>query len=234
MPRSNAQSSAYKNLSAATKADLSARAARIKAVLHRSLVEVGRELIEAKAILSHGQFIKWVEAECGMTARTAQLIMGAYRLCLKYENFSHLGRSALFALGVSDVPPSTLIAVQRLIDAGNLPTYSDVRSLVHAAKADRLSPVSLAVAVENAPAQAHVVDLETHRVLAAVRSSLAAADPAVAESVEQFRGRVDVNEIAIWLAELLDDGQIFRLTTLLRAAPSDATLDWLADALEAI
>jgi hypothetical protein len=52
------------------------------------------------------------------------------------------------------------------------------------------------------------------------------------EGLQEFRDRVDVAEIAIWLSAVLDDGQVFKLNTMLRNAPSDMTLDALADALD--
>jgi hypothetical protein len=97
----------------------------------------------------------------------------------------------------------------------------------------RPSPVSLAVAVENGTAKAQVIDIAVHRTLAAAKASLAAAGPA-REGLQEFRDRVDVAEIAIWLSAVLDDGQVFKLNTILRNAPSDMTLDALADALDAI
>ena len=95
----------YQNLSTETLADLAERAARIKAALQRSVVEIGHELIEAKKHLTHGQFATWVERETGLSIRMAQLIMRAYALCRENENFSLLGRSALFALMPHLSPP---------------------------------------------------------------------------------------------------------------------------------
>lgn len=235
MPRNSAQRaqpSAYRHLSEATAAELSKRAARIKATLHKSLVEVGHELTEAKRLLNHGGFVKWVERETGISARTAQLIMSAYRLCLKNENFSHLGRSALFILGAADVPPATVTAISKMIEAGSVPSYSDVRTLVRAAQLARPSPVSLAVAIgRDDPAKAQVIDFAVHKTLAKVNASLAAAGP-TSEGLQEFRDRIDVCEIAVWLNAVLDDRQVFKLATMLRNA--DATLDALADALDAI
>ena len=127
----------YRKLSASTVAKLAKCATRIRAALERSLVEVGRELTEANKILAHGQFAAWVERETGLSIRTAQLIMSAFRLCLKNENFSRLGRSALFVLGASDVPASAIAAVSRQIATGRVPRYVDTKEIVRAAKARR-------------------------------------------------------------------------------------------------
>ena len=103
----------YRNLSPAVVAKLAGYATRIKATLRRSLDEVGRELTEAKDLLNHGQFVDWVEHDVGMTARTAQHIMSAYRLCLKKRNFALLARSSLYLLGAADMPANTLAGCVR-------------------------------------------------------------------------------------------------------------------------
>jgi hypothetical protein len=97
MPECPAELSDYRTLPPDVVATLKERAVRIRATLQRSLMEAGCELTEAKDILSHGQFTAWVERETGLTIRTAQMIMSAYRLCLKNENFSLLPKSALYA-----------------------------------------------------------------------------------------------------------------------------------------
>jgi hypothetical protein len=119
----------YDALPSSTRAELSSRAARIKAALHRGLVEVGRELMGAKDVLNHGGFTKWVETETGMSIRTAELIMRAYRVAQKYENFSDLSRSALVILGADDLPTSTLQAISDRIAAGDVPTLAEVKRI---------------------------------------------------------------------------------------------------------
>src|SRR5262249_39601338 len=117
----------YQNLSAETLADLAERAARIKAALQRSVVEIGRELIEAKKHLTHGQFDTWVEREPGLSIRMAHLIMRAYALCRENETFSLLDRSALFAL--SAAPATAVTAVKERIAAGDVPRYTEVKEI---------------------------------------------------------------------------------------------------------
>jgi hypothetical protein len=249
MPKRKAQSSSdYRNLPAKTVAALSERAKRIRAALQRGLVEVGRELVEAKAVLSHGQFGAWVEAECGMKVRTAQLIMSAYKLCLKNENFSHLGRSALFALGAAEVPASTIAAVERQIAAGDVPRYVEVRSLMQRARVQRPSSVTLAIQMEQTPTKAPVVDLGVVRTLMAGEARKmgpwGSTQTAITEDAQRqeeakdklqdFRDRIDIADIAVMLNGVLDSAQVVRLVTMIRHAPAGATLAQLADALERI
>jgi hypothetical protein len=230
-------------LPAQTAAKLAGHATKIRAALQRSLVEVGRELTEAKALITHGQFTRWVERECGMTPRTAQLILGAYRLVLKHEKFSLLSRSALFILGAADVPASTIVAIERLIEAGNVPRYTDVREIVHKARGAQPSPISVALRMEREPVKARVVDLDVYRTVAKGRDVERRAEAAIAEAKQDherqqrrqdFRDGIKVADIAVMLSDGLDSGQVFRLVTMIRNAPSDATLTMLADALEAI
>src|SRR5262249_42631969 len=130
------------NLPAQTRADLAERAARIKSALQRSVVEIGHELTEAKKHLTHGQFAAWAERETGLSVRTAQLIMRAYALCLKNENFSHLSRSALFALSAAPVAAVTI--VMERIAAGDVPSYTDVRKIVKAERKSSPRPTTQA------------------------------------------------------------------------------------------
>lgn len=225
-----------RKLPSQTVTKLAGHATRIRTALQRSLVEVGRELTEAKALITHGQFTAWVEAQCGMTARTAQLILGAYRLCLKNEKFSLLGRSALFILGAADVPASAIAAIERLIAAGNVPRYTDVQDIVRKARIDqpRPSAVSVALRMEREPVKATVVDLSVYRGVLAEAEAEAAQDHERQRHIQDFRGRVEVADIAVMLAGILDSGQLYRLCTMIRNARADATLTTLADALEAI
>jgi hypothetical protein len=176
----------FRTLPDATVKELCARAERIRDALHRGLVEVGRELIEAKATLNHGQFGDWLEREVGMTPRTAQLIMRASALISKNENFSLLGRSALFLLTPSDVPAATRDAVARLVEQGAPPSYTEVRAMISAARRSKPNAVSLAIRVEQPPQKACIVDLATFRTISAVEETIKAHQASgIPERVEQ-------------------------------------------------
>jgi hypothetical protein len=232
--RSVAPSSNLRNLPAATRADLSARALRIKQVLKHSLTEVGRELTEAKEQLSHGQFVQWVEREVGVSARTAQLVMSSFRLLAKNESFSHLSRSALYLLAAPDAPKQLVNRVERMVKAGEVPTYTAIRSMSQEVK--KINVVNLAIVMER-PDKADIVDLHVHRVLTHTHKLLAQGEADMAarrEEMEAFRDRIDVADIACMLSGVLDPHHVWRLTTMIRKAPEDLTLNMLADALAAI
>jgi hypothetical protein len=222
----------FRTLPDATVKELCARAARIKAALHRGLVEVGHELIEAKATLNHGQFGDWLEREVGMTPRTAQLIMRAYALISKNENFSLLGRSALFLLTPSDVPAATRDAVARLVEQGTPPAYTEVRTMISAARRSEPNSVSLAIRAEQPPQKAGVVDLATFRIVSVAQDAIEAGRASgIPERVEQFKKQVIVADIAKMIGGLVDTHDLRRFVTLCRAA-SAFTLGDLADVLE--
>jgi hypothetical protein len=162
--RTQTQLSDYRDLPAKTVAELAKRAKRIKAALRRSLTEVGYELTEAKRDLNHGQFTSWIIRETDLTPRAAQMIMAAYKLCRKNENFSLLPRSALFALSGADVPASVITAIEKRIAKGDVPSYTDVRTILHI---ERPSPVDLASKMTEPLDTAEIVDLRVHRTLAA-------------------------------------------------------------------
>ncbi len=70
----------YSDLPAPLAAEVQAVTARIKDRLTRQvadIIETGRDLIEVKEKLEHGQFERWLDSEFGMTVRTAQRFMRA-------------------------------------------------------------------------------------------------------------------------------------------------------------
>jgi hypothetical protein len=202
-------------------------------------MEIGRELVAAKKITTHGQFVSWVEREVGITARTAQHIMAAYKFWLKNENFSHLPRSVLYLLAAGDVPATTLAAIDRRIEAGDPPSYFEVKQMVKKPSA----AVEVAIKMEKAPSQPKIVSLQAVRtiketeerhpnLLANVQGLLTSRDPKVHENVQALRDRVKLADVATMVCEVLDDQQLFRLITLLRRCPEDFNLRDLAVALE--
>src|SRR5262249_19194189 len=57
----------YAGVDANVAADLQQCANRIRNLTRGSFIDVGHELLEAKRQdLEHGQFIAWIEAECGL------------------------------------------------------------------------------------------------------------------------------------------------------------------------
>ena len=68
-------------------------ATRIRSKLDKAkatFLEIGRDLLSIKAMLAHGEFSKWIEAEFDMTIRTAQNMMNAAELADKHKTLSVL------------------------------------------------------------------------------------------------------------------------------------------------
>jgi hypothetical protein len=74
-------------------------------------VAAGKALIEAKALVRHGEWLPWLKANCGFAERTAQLYM---RIAEK-----GLPTDVIAALGLKAVAPSTLFL-------GTIDYWSDV------------------------------------------------------------------------------------------------------------
>jgi hypothetical protein len=67
----------YSMLGGNLASDLQATASRIRVRMRASVIDVGKDLLQVKAQLEHGQFVRWVESECGINKRTAQRMMAA-------------------------------------------------------------------------------------------------------------------------------------------------------------
>jgi len=71
-----------------------------------SIIEVGRELIEQKGKLGHGNFLPWIEAEFGMSERSAQNFMSvAEKFGSNTQRVADLSYRALIALSSDSTPP---------------------------------------------------------------------------------------------------------------------------------
>ena len=79
--------------------------------------------------------------------------------------------------------------------------------------------------------KAPVVDLQVHRMTKFIEAE---RDPAREQDVSEFYDQIKVAAVAEMLSGILDQRQMFQLITMIRKSARDATLDTLADALEAI
>ncbi len=57
-------------------------------------IEAGTALIEAKALLKHGQWLPWLKEHCHLSERTAQLYMKIVRLGFNAEGLARIGIKA--------------------------------------------------------------------------------------------------------------------------------------------
>ena len=83
------------------------------------VIDTGRDLLAIKARLEHGLFLEWVQAEMGMTPRSAQRAMiAAEVLGDKSDTVSYLPPSVLYELSAPSTPEVVRAAVLRRIEAG--------------------------------------------------------------------------------------------------------------------
>ena len=103
-------------------AELLALAARIRERMRSAIIEIGRDLIAAKAKLGHGSFGKWLADNFQMTERTAQNYMRAAE-CFgdQIRNpVSDLPPTAIYALSAPSVPADVRRDILQRIEAGKL------------------------------------------------------------------------------------------------------------------
>lgn len=89
----------YGTLAVEQAEDARAAAERIKARTSAAILDTGRDLIEIKGLLDHGQFERWLRAEFGMTPRTGQNYMRAALLVAdKSETVSYLPAATVYEI----------------------------------------------------------------------------------------------------------------------------------------
>ncbi len=113
------------------------QAAAVEIVRHgrqaqENLIEVGKRLIEVKALLEHGQFADWCETEFQMSARTVQNMMNVARAFDgKSETVSLLTDSTLYLLAAPSTPAAAREKVIGQAQAtGQSPTKAQVKAVI--------------------------------------------------------------------------------------------------------
>jgi hypothetical protein len=119
-----------------------ARAARdrIKARIHSTLYEIGRDLIDMKTRLGHGNFSLWVAAELSFSLRTAENYMKAAKFVEgKSETVALFPPRALYALAAPSAPREIVQEVLAAADAGTLIPVDEIRQRLSASAARQKS-----------------------------------------------------------------------------------------------
>lgn len=91
----------YAGLDAPTRRQLEKNAASIRrnvAQGTRAFLEIGRQLLEVKALLPHGSFSRWVEANCQFGQHSAQNFMHAAAFARQHEELAELDQTAIILL----------------------------------------------------------------------------------------------------------------------------------------
>jgi len=130
MKIANQMSFDYSTLDAKTRSPLEERARKIHAlarVTAQNIVLIGKYLTEAKEIVGHGGFLKWIKGEFAWSDWTAKAFMRVARQ-FKSENFSDLqiDVSALYKIAAPSTPQPVRAEVMRRAEAGERVTNEAV------------------------------------------------------------------------------------------------------------
>jgi hypothetical protein len=99
------------------------------------VVEIGRELHLVKQRLEHGCFLGWVEKACGLSARTAQLMMRAAEWAEgRHEIIAHLEPTAIYLLAAPSTPEAVRQQVMSRLEEGQTLAPRLVKDMIRAAK----------------------------------------------------------------------------------------------------
>lgn len=124
-------------------AELNVVGARIRQRLGKAtanLLEVGRELQAVRNHLQRGQFIIWLEASCGLSRRTAQLMMNAAHWAHdKSEAVTLFEPETLYLVAAPSTPKAVADAVLSRAEAGELTPPRIIREMIRAQKTTNLT-----------------------------------------------------------------------------------------------
>ncbi len=152
-----------------------------------SIIAVGLALKRQKERLPHGMFLPWIEAEFGMSYRTANRIINRAEKWAKVANLASFGAQAsaqlLDEISDDDTPQSVRDQVEALIVDGQKITAADVKRLKAEAKAAQAGADALASRnaelAEKVSAPAAPVDADRIRA------------EAIAEAEKRLSARID-------------------------------------------
>jgi hypothetical protein len=124
----------YAALPPADAEDLHDRAGRLQGLfkkLSANIIVIGRDLIEVKDRLAHGQFENWIERELGVGIRAAQYYMGVAKFTEgKSETVALLPPSTLRILAAKSAPPEIVEQVIARAGSGDVVPDDAVREMI--------------------------------------------------------------------------------------------------------
>ena len=128
----------YSTLDATIAETVRATVRRIKTRMRDAFIEVGRDLLKVKAMLDHGTFGRWLDAEFEMTHRTAQNYMNAAGLVDgKGEIVSHLPPAVLYRLAAPSIPETVRDNVIARLRKGDSISSKDICTLAASARSEK-------------------------------------------------------------------------------------------------
>jgi hypothetical protein len=118
--------------------ELESAARRVRSRLKNmssEIIEIGRELRTVKHRLEHGHFLEWVEKQCGLSPRIAQLMMKAAEWAEgRCEIVTHLEPTAIYLLAAPSTPESVREEVLSRLEEGQTPGIQLVKDMIRATK----------------------------------------------------------------------------------------------------
>jgi hypothetical protein len=109
----------YSTVSSSVAQFLRGQAERIRRQAGASIIHLGKALIAAKHYLSHGAFLKWLDSEVGIPARTAQDYMQVAQWADgKSASVALLPPSILYVISTPSVPETFVEEVLQRIENG--------------------------------------------------------------------------------------------------------------------
>jgi hypothetical protein len=139
---------------------LKGQAIRIRQYTGKSIIQIGKDLSAAKHFLCHGEFLRWVESEVGIPARTAQAYMqAALWVADKRAAVALLPPSLLFMLAAQSTPKDFSERILNKVEAGeHMPLKTiraELKELRTARRAERIcAPIVLRVTKNKTELQA--------------------------------------------------------------------------------
>ena len=101
------------------------------------VIDTGRDLLAVKEWLEHGLFLEWVQAEMGMTPRSAQRAMSAAEvLGAKSDTVSYLPPTTLYALSAPSTPAAFRDDIMQRLEAGEALTAKAIETRLWEARAE--------------------------------------------------------------------------------------------------
>ena len=131
----------YSSILPSVALDLQQQSKLIKGLIVKTtagIIEVGRNLLAAKEHLEHGLFVAWVEAEVGISGRTAQRYMAIARLAeSKSDSVSLLPPTVVHRLAARSAPIEVVdYVIARAID-GEIVSDGNVAEMIRNARHQR-------------------------------------------------------------------------------------------------
>jgi hypothetical protein len=207
------------------------RAQRIRdlvGVARTCIIEIGRELIAAKAEVAHGDWLPWLKEEFGWSIRTADNYIAVARKFASVANLENLtiDATALYALSAPDVPQEARDeAVERAEDGE------------HISIADAEAMIADAMRVEREKFEALVAEMQAD---VATEHDVSPAIPVLVEQLCKATGRkklkpAQLQQLACILGTAITDGtKVYPPSTLEETRHAEAELRISAPALRAL